>query len=90
MDNGGNDCRITRRVVLASSALALGAAAAAMAVPQAAAQLKIGQADAKYQGTPKGDQRCSDCFNYRPANACKCVEGDISAGGWCERFASKT
>jgi hypothetical protein len=57
MNNGGNDCqRISRRVALSGAALALGAAAIATAVSQAAAQQKISQADAKYQGTPKGDQ----------------------------------
>jgi hypothetical protein len=63
MNNGRNDCqRISRRVVLTGTGLALGAAAAAMAVSQAAAQQKISQADAKYQGTPKGDQHCEVRF----------------------------
>ena len=45
-----NDCRrISRRVVLTSAALSLGAATAAAVVSQAAAQQKISQADAKYQ-----------------------------------------
>ena len=91
MDSGRNDCqRISRRVVLTGTALAVGATAAVRVVSPATAQEKMSQADAKYQGTPKGDQRCSDCFNFRPPNACKFVEGDISAGGWCQLFASKT
>jgi hypothetical protein len=91
MDSGRNDCQhISRRVVLTRTTLALGAAAAAAAVSPASAQQKISQADAKYQGTPKGDQRCSVCFNFQPPNACKFVQGDISASGWCQLFAPKT
>jgi hypothetical protein len=77
-------------VVLTGTALALGAAAAVTAVPQAEAQQKISQADAKYQGTPKGDQRCDRCVNFQPPNACKFVQDDISPSGWCQLFFPKT
>jgi hypothetical protein len=91
MKNGRDDCqRISRRVVLTGTALALGAAAAATAVSQAVAQQKISQADAKYQGTPKGNQHCEGCVNFQPPNACKFVQGDISPSGWCQLFAAKT
>ncbi len=91
MTNGRNDCqRISRRVVLTGTELALSAAVAATAVSQAAAQQKISQADAKYQATPKGDQHCDGCVNFQPPNACKFVEGDISPSGWCQLFAAKT
>ena len=91
MNNGRNDGqRISRRVVLTGTALALGAAAAAAAVSPAAAQQKIGQADAKYQGTPKGDQRCDRCVNFQPPNGCKFVQGDVSPSGWCQLFTPKT
>jgi hypothetical protein len=91
MTNSGDDCRrISRRVVLTGTALALSAAAAAMAVSQAAAQQKISQADAKYQGAPKGDQHCDGCVNFQPPNACKFVQGDISPSGWCQLFAPQT
>jgi len=47
-NNDRNDCQlISRRVALAGTALALGAAAAV----QAAARQKINQADAKYQSS---------------------------------------
>jgi hypothetical protein len=86
-----NDCRrISRRAVLATgAALSLGAATAAAVVSQAVAQQKIKQADAKYQTTPKGDQRCDGCVNFQPPNACKFVDGNISPSGWCELFAAK-
>jgi hypothetical protein len=89
MNTGDNDHqRISRRVALSGAALALGAAA--MAVSQVAAQQKIGQADAKYQGTQKGDQRCGGCVNFQPPNACKFAQGDISPSGWCQLFTPKS
>jgi hypothetical protein len=91
MNNGrsGGQC-ISRRVVLTGTALALGAAAAATAISPAPAQQKISQADAKYQGTPKGDQHCDVCVNFQPPNACKFVQGDVSPSGWCQLFTPKT
>jgi hypothetical protein len=85
-----NRRHVSRRVMLASAALSLGAATAATVVSQAAAQQKISQADAKYQATPKGDQRCDVCVNFQPPNACKFVEGNISPSGWCQLFAAKS
>jgi hypothetical protein len=90
MDNGRNDCQVSRRVVLTGTALVAGSAALVTAVPQARAQEKISQANAKYQSTPKGDQRCDVCINFQPPNACKFVQGDISPNGWCSLFAPKT
>ena len=91
MNSGRNDCkRISRRMVLTGTAVALGVAAAATAVLQSMAQVKISQATANYQNTPKGDQRCDRCVNFQPPNACKFVQGDISASGWCQLFVKKT
>lgn len=91
MDNNRRDCQhISRRAVLSGTALVLGAATAATAASQALAQQKISQADAKYQATPKGNQRCDNCVNFQPPNACKFVQGDISASGWCQLYAPKT
>jgi hypothetical protein len=85
-----NDCkRISRRVALTSAVLSLGAATAATMVTRAAAQQKISQADAKYQTTPKGDQRCDGCVNFQPPNACRFVGGDISPSAWCQLFSPK-
>ena len=89
MNNGRNDCqRISRRVLLTGTALALGTAAVA-AVSQAMAQVKISQATAKYQNTPKGDQRCNRCVNFQSPSACKFVQGNISPSGWCQLLAPK-
>jgi len=81
---------VSRRSLLASAALSLGAATAVAVVSPAAAQQKISQADAKYQTTPKGDQRCEVCVNFQPSNGCKFVDGDISPNGWCQLFIPKT
>jgi hypothetical protein len=90
MKNGNNDSqRISRRTVLRSTALALGAAAAATAASPAVAQTKLSQADAKYQSTPNGDQHCDGCANFQPPNACKFVQGDINPKGWCQLFVAK-
>jgi hypothetical protein len=91
MNSGRNDCqRISRRIVLTGTAVALGVAAAAEVVSQATAQEKISQPDAKYQGTPKCDQRCDGCMLFQPPNACKVVQGEISPSGWCQLFVKKT
>jgi len=88
----GNDRseRMSRRAVLRHSALALGAAAGGLAADHAVAQTKISQASAKYQTQPKGQQRCDNCVNFQPPNACKFVQGDISPSGWCLLYAAKT
>ena len=91
MNNTRIDWRhISRRTVLTGTALTLGAPATAAVLSQACAQQKLTQADADYQGTPKGDQRCGACVNFQPPNACKFLQGNISPNGWCQLFAPKT
>jgi High potential iron-sulfur protein len=82
--------RISRRIVLTGTALALGATAANTVLSPAAAQEKMSQADAKYQGTPKDNQRCDGCMLFQPPNACKVVQGEISPSGWCQLFVKQT
>jgi hypothetical protein len=92
MNNGGNDCqRLSRRVVLTGAALALGAAGAATAISQAAAQQKLSQADAKYQTTPKGDQRCDGCVNFQPrrrANSSRATLTPAAGANYLQRRPS--
>jgi len=91
MNSDGPDCRrISRRVALSGAAFALGTATISAAVSQAVAQQKISQADANYQGTPKGNLHCDGCINFQPPNACKFVQGDISPSGWCQLFTPKS
>jgi hypothetical protein len=85
-----NNCeRISRRRLLSATALALSAAATATVASRATAQEKMSQADAKYQGTPKGDQRCDGCMLFQAPSACKVVDGAISPSGWCQLFVKK-
>jgi hypothetical protein len=85
-----NSRHISRRVALSRTAIALGIAAAGTTVTGASAQQKITPAAAKYQDQPKGQQSCATCINFQPPNACKFVQGTISANGWCLLFAPKT
>jgi hypothetical protein len=88
---GTTECRrVSRRELLTGTVLILSTAAAAMVVSPAAAAWKMSQDSAKYQGAPKGNQRCDGCVNFQQPQACKLVEGDISPSGWCQYFASKT
>jgi hypothetical protein len=90
MNNSENSCeRISRRVVLTGTALALGAVASGVAATRVSAQQKVSQADAKYQGTPKDGQQCDACVQFQAPNACKLVDGNIAPGGWCQLFAAK-
>ena len=87
MDNDQNGCvSLSRRIVLARAAFALGAAVGATATP-AAAQTKVSQAVAKYQDQPRGSNRCEICVYFEPPSACKLVEGNISPNGWCQLWA---
>jgi hypothetical protein len=52
---------------------------------RAAAQSKMPKAQANYQETPQGDQRCGNCAHFIAAeNACALVEGEISPQAWCQ------
>ena len=51
---------------------------------------KMEKSQAKYQGQPKGDQKCDGCMHFMSeSNSCKVVEGNISPGGWCMLWAKK-
>ena len=52
--------------------------------PGQAESRKSSQAQAQYQGHPKGDQKCGNCLNFvAGSNTCKVVEGSVSPNGWC-------
>ena len=81
---------ISRRIVLAGTAAAVGAVAAGAAATRASAQTKIKQADAKYQDHPNGNQQCDGCIQFQAPNACKIVDGNIDPKGWCQFFGPKS
>lgn len=49
----------------------------------------------QYQGTPKGNQQCSNCRFFIPGakpdamGHCTIVAGEISPKGWCNAWAAK-
>ncbi|SFL34193.1 High potential iron-sulfur protein [Nitrosomonas aestuarii] len=57
---------------------------------------KASKAVMKYQGSPNGNEKCSNCIQFIPgkksqANGkCKVVEGSISPQGWCTAYASES
>jgi hypothetical protein len=79
-------CCITRRHLIALSALAAGAA---QAQPQA--KPKITKASKKTAGyIEKGDdsaQNCSQCHFYLNPFECMIVEGPVSPWGYCNYYA---
>jgi len=86
------DGALSRRQLFPTAIGAVTVVAAAMSLARsnlADAQSKVSQATAKYQGTPKNGQSCSECNFFRPPKSCQLVEGDISPTGWCSFFAKK-
>lgn len=79
-----NTFKPSRRIALRKVLFAAGATLTASVIPlhEARAQ-KISKADMKYQDTPKGDEKCSNCQYIVGTNACGIVEGSISPNGWC-------
>ena len=82
---------LSRRSVLRGgisfTCAALGAAAAVAAPlgPEA----KLPQDQVSYQPSPKGDRKCSDCFNYEGNGSCRVVAGPISPDGWCRLWNAR-
>lgn len=83
------DHQTARRALLRRAVLGLAAAAALGPVARAQQQQKVSQAEAKYQGQPKGQQRCEICLQFRPPASCQLVDGTISRTGWCQFFAAR-
>ncbi len=75
--------------LVAAASVAEGLASPARAQPGLSEEQKIKQADAKYQTTPNGQQRCEICLQFEPPDHCKIVQSPISANGWCQYFAAR-
>ncbi len=41
----------------------------------------------RYQDEPKKGRNCAGCRHFQAPNACKLVDGEISANGWCTVWA---
>jgi hypothetical protein len=82
-ENGGTSRRKLLTSVLWAAALAN--AATLFGTSEAArAQPKVSKEQAKYQDTPKDDQKCSGCTYFVNPNSCKLVDGEIKPDGWCQ------
>ena len=77
-----------RRTLLRIGLFGAGAGMLLAAVPAAAAT-KMPQKAARYQPTPKGAQRCDGCNQFEAPTACKVVDGEIGAAGWCLLYVAK-
>jgi hypothetical protein len=82
-------CRTRRQVLRTGLAFTGGIAAVGATAATAQAQEKIDQKVVQYQAQPKDGQKCDQCVNWQPPNACKIVAGSISPNGWCVAFAPK-
>jgi len=74
------------RRALMGGALAGTAGWAASPRGHALAQQMMSSAEAQYQDMPEGIQICATCTLFLPPSACKSVEGEVTANGWCKLF----
>jgi High potential iron-sulfur protein len=86
---------MTRRTFV-GNAIVLPALAGLIFAETATAQAKGSKAQFKYQGTPNGGHKCSQCTFFIPGSSptangtCKIVDGSISPNGWCSAWAKKS
>jgi hypothetical protein len=82
----------SRRAILLStvSIAAGGFILSAPAARTALAQTKLTHEIAKYQDTPKNEQKCSTCIQSVTPASCKIVADPISPDGWCQFYGAKT
>ena len=82
----------SRRAILLNSVsvAAGGFILSAPAARTALAQTKLTHEVAKYQETPKNDQKCSTCIQFVALASCKIVVDPISPDGWCQFYGAKT
>jgi hypothetical protein len=85
---------ISRRGILELTLVGAASVAEALASPAGAQSelseaQKVTHADAKYQSTPNGQQRCEICLQFEPPDHCKIVQSPITPHGWCQYFAAR-
>lgn len=90
-ENSLHTLHLSRRGLLRDAAAAAGVGAIlAVGLPSGPALAgAFSQKMAKYQPTPKGAARCDNCLQFEAPSACKVVQGEISASGWCTLYAVK-
>ena len=82
---------LSRRSVILG---AIGVACAGLGARSALAaglspEAKLPQEQVSYQASPKGDRKCSSCFNYEGNGSCRVVAGPISPEGWCRLWNAR-
>jgi hypothetical protein len=80
---------MSRRWLLVGSSTGAGLLQAPGWIGDCIAQQKIDKQAAKYQNSPKGQQRCEICLQFRPPAQCAIVQGAINPRGWCQYFAAR-
>src|SRR5271165_2041967 len=89
------DKSLSRRAFM-GGVIVLPALAGMVLAGTTAAQAKGSQAQFKYQSTPNGGKKCSQCSFFiagsdaKANGTCKIVDGSISPNGWCTAFAAKS
>jgi High potential iron-sulfur protein len=78
---------LTRRTLLQTGGRALAALSILGLAARKSIAAKVSKAAAGYQDSPKGDQRCANCRQFIPPNACRQIDGNISPNGWCRIWA---
>ena len=83
--------KASRRAILLNSAsiVAGGFILSTPAARSARAQTKLAHDVAKYQDTPKDNQKCSTCLQFVEPASCKLVVDPISPNGWCQFYGAK-
>ena len=83
--------RLSRRSVFRAAAMVAGAVVTGNLLTARSAHAQKASKEAmKYQDTPKGDQKCSNCLQFVAPDGCKVVDGKISPNGYCIAWAKKT
>ena len=87
----GSAGNASRRAILKNSVsiAARGLILSAPAARSALAQTKLTHEVAKYQDTPKDNQKCSTCIQFVEPSSCKLVVDPISPDGWCQFYGAK-
>lgn len=79
-----------RAILLNSVSIAAGGfILSAPAARTALAQTKLTHEVAKYQDTPKDNQKCSTCIQFVEPASCKIVVDPIGPDGWCQFYGAK-
>ena len=83
---------VSRRQLFRNATAIVGGVAvlATTMVPQRAEAGAMTKQAAGYKDTPKGDQRCDNCAQFKAPSSCNLVAGDISPAGWCRLWVKKS